>query len=500
MSDKLLFKSNEWTFSAMHDVLEAAEKMGRDELKSNLMPNKVEVITADQMLENYVSHGLPIHYHHWSHGKSFLQQKQAYDGGMMGLAYEIVINTKPCIAYCMENNSMAMQALVIAHASVGHNDFFTNNYLFRQWTDPEAVIDYLIFAREYIRKCEERYGMDEVETLLDSCHALRYQSFDFRKRVQPLTEAQEQERQNKLLEALESERSEFDDLIVKAEANEKDAEERGVLKEPEENILYFLEKKSTILKPWQREVLRIIRTIQQYFYPQMQTQVGNEGWATFTHHYLLNRMYDEGLIPEGALLECMASHSGVTYQQEMTPNFNPYALGFAMYTDIRRMCENPTDEDREWFPNLVGKNWVEECRFAMENFRDESFIEQYLSPKVMRDFRMFTINDNANKRELEVEAIHNDAGYRRVRKQLADSYRLEARIPQLRVVKADMRGDRTLVIEHQAYGGVILDDDSVSRVIQHIAHLWGYNVIIRSVDDDGTELAEAELIMDKEDE
>lgn len=488
----LIFKSNEWTFPAMERVLEEAAKIGQEELGAKLGRNKIEVITADQMLENYVSHGLPIHYHHWSFGRSFLQQKQAYDGGQMGLAYEIVVNTDPVIAYCMENNSMAMQTLVIAHASIGHHDFFRNNYLFQHWTDPEAVIDYLIFARDYIKKCEERYGIDEVEELLDSAHALRYQSFDFRKRAQPLTEAQEQERQHKLMEALESERSEFDDLIAKPKDGEAAEHDRGVLKEPEENILYFLEKNSQILKPWQREILRIVRTIQQYFYPQMQTQIGNEGWATFTHHYILNRMYDKGLITEGALLECMTSHSGVTYQQEMSPNFNPYALGFAIYTDIKRMCENPTDEDREWFPNLVGKNWVEECRFAMENFRDESFIEQYLSPKVMRDFRMFMINDDASKMNYEVSAIHNEAGYRKVRKQLAEAQRLENKVPQLRVIKADMRGDRKLVIEHQAYGGVVLDEKSLNPVIQHIAHLWGYNVVIRSVQD-GAELCETEV-------
>ncbi len=47
----------------------------------------------------------------------------------MGLAYELVINSNPCISYLMEENTMAMQALVIAHACYGHNSFFKNNYL-----------------------------------------------------------------------------------------------------------------------------------------------------------------------------------------------------------------------------------------------------------------------------------------------------------------------------------------------------------------------------------
>ena len=82
---------------------------------------------------------------------------------MQGLAYEIVINSNPCIAYLMEENSMTMQALVIAHACYGHNSFFKGNYLFRQWTDADGVLDYLVFARKYVMDCEDRYGIDAVE-------------------------------------------------------------------------------------------------------------------------------------------------------------------------------------------------------------------------------------------------------------------------------------------------------------------------------------------------
>ena len=45
---------------------------------------------------------------------------------------------------------MTMQTLVIAHAAFGHNHFFKNNYLFRQWTDADGILDYLTFARDYV--------------------------------------------------------------------------------------------------------------------------------------------------------------------------------------------------------------------------------------------------------------------------------------------------------------------------------------------------------------
>ncbi|NRF50314.1 SpoVR family protein, partial [Pseudomonas stutzeri] len=164
-------EGSEWTFELIQRydeaIAEAAEEYGLD-----TYPNQIEVITSEQMLDAYASAGLPIGYPHWSYGKEFIRNEQFYRRGMQGLAYEIVINSNPCIAYLMEENSMAMQALVIAHACYGHNSFFKGNYLFRQWTDADSILDYLVFARKYVMDCESRYGIDAVEALLDSCHAL----------------------------------------------------------------------------------------------------------------------------------------------------------------------------------------------------------------------------------------------------------------------------------------------------------------------------------------
>jgi hypothetical protein len=115
---------------------------------------------------------MPLFYKHWSFGKHFAQHEVVYRKGMRGLAYEIVINSNPCISYIMEENTATMQALVIAHAAFGHNHFFKNNYLFRQWTDANGILDYLDFAKAYISGCEERYGQAAVEQLLDAAHAL----------------------------------------------------------------------------------------------------------------------------------------------------------------------------------------------------------------------------------------------------------------------------------------------------------------------------------------
>src|SRR6185295_14855187 len=112
------------------------------------------------------------------YGKEFIRNEQAYRRGMQGLAYEIVINSNPCIAYLMEENTMTTQALVIAHASYGHNSFFKGNHLFRQWTAADAILDYLVFARHYVMQCEERHGATAVEEVIDACHALMQHGVD----------------------------------------------------------------------------------------------------------------------------------------------------------------------------------------------------------------------------------------------------------------------------------------------------------------------------------
>src|SRR3712207_4216681 len=196
-------EQSEWTFElieAIHDeIRRVANNFGLD-----TYPNQLEVITAEQMMDAYASVGMPVSYAHWSFGKHFLATEKSYKRGHMGLAYEIVINSNPCIAYLMEENSLPMQALVIAHASYGHNSFFKGNYLFRTWTDAEAIIDYMVFAKHYIAECEQRYGVEEVELLLDSCHALQNHGVDRYKRPARLSMTEERERQEERERYLQS--------------------------------------------------------------------------------------------------------------------------------------------------------------------------------------------------------------------------------------------------------------------------------------------------------
>src|SRR5690348_2900710 len=171
-AERPLFEGADWEFGTIQRVHEAIEKVALNDLGLDVYPNQIEIISAEQMLDAYSSISMPLFYKHWSFGKHFARNEALYRKGWQGLAYEIVINSNPCVVYIMEKNSATMQATVLAHAAFGHNHFFKNNYVFRQWTDADGILDYLAFAKSYIAKCEDHHGVSEVERVLDAAHAL----------------------------------------------------------------------------------------------------------------------------------------------------------------------------------------------------------------------------------------------------------------------------------------------------------------------------------------
>jgi spore cortex formation protein SpoVR/YcgB (stage V sporulation) len=485
MKPGLLFAESDWDFDKLKTTYNAVEEIALKDLGLDVYPNQIEIISSEQMLDAYSSHGMPLMYRHWSFGKHFARDEQLYRRGYTGLAYEIVINSDPCIAYLMEENTMTMQALVMAHACFGHNHFFKNNYLFRQWTDAEGILSYLDFAKKYISKCEDEYGHDDVEKILDSAHALMDQGVFRYNRPPRLSEA---DRAAKLAMRAEHEQKTFNDIwrtLPTLEEDDDEAEERQHevqnIKLPEENLLYFIEKASPVLKPWQRELVRIVRHIGQYFYPQRQTKVMNEGCATFVHHYIMSELFNQSRITEGSMMEFLHSHSSVVFQPDFDdPRYsgiNPYALGFAMMEDIKRMSEAPTEEDKRWFPEIAGAgDWRAVLKDAWANYRDESFILQYLSPTVMRRMRMFALHDNAEDPHVQISAIHDDMGFRDVRERLAHMYDLGMHEPNIQVISADLEGDRMLTLKHTVHNGRTLDPKTKEDVLWHVHHLWGHKV------------------------
>ena len=492
MKRKPLSVGAEWTFELLQRYDEEIARVAKG-FQLDTYPNQLEIITAEQMMDSYASVGMPIGYHHWSFGKHFVTVEKNYQRGQMGLAYELVINSNPCIAYLMEENTMAMQALVIAHACYGHNSFFKNNYLFKMWTSADAIIDYLVFARHYISECEERYGIDDVETLLDACHALMNYGVDRYKHPTALSIQEEKIRQQNREVYLQTQVNELWRTLPQTKMTDHLEEKTRFPEEPQENILYFIEKNAPLLKPWEREVVRIVRKIAQYFYPQGQTKVMNEGWACFWHYTLLHALYDEGKLTDEFMLEILQTHTNVIYQPPYnSPYFNginPYTLGYHMMQDIKRISENPTDEDRHWFPHLAHGDWLTNMHEAMRNFKDESFIAQYLSPHVIRSLKLFDVVDDDTNPDIRVAAIHDEQGYQRIREGLSSQYNLANIDLDIQVFSVDREGDRTLTLHYTQHDRAPLAK-TTAEVLKQVHHLWKFPVILKTIDPNGNIMEE----------
>jgi stage V sporulation protein R len=393
-----------------------------------------------------------------------------------------------------------MQTLVIAHAAFGHNHFFKNNYVFRQWTDAVGILDYLDFAKGYVAQCEERHGRAAVEQTLDAAHALMSHGVD-RYPGKKKLDLRAEEQRAKDRRSLEE--SAFNDLWrtipvgpLKSEQELSADRRRALLGLPQENLLYFIEKSAPRLQPWQRELVRIVRHIAQYFYPQIQTKVMNEGTATYVHYRIMTRLHEQGRITDGNFLEFLQSHTNVVFQPDFDDprfsGFNPYALGFAMMKDIERIVTDPDDEDRAWFPDIAGtKDVMAVLRDIWANYRDESFISQFLSPRLMRHMRMFHLHDDpAETAGIRVDAIHDERGYRRVRRELARQYDVGLIDPNIEIVDVDLAGDRRLLLRHAVVDGAQLQERDAKLVLAQLASLWSYDVALQEVDAAGAVLKE----------
>lgn len=485
---KKILSKPDWNENTIEIFSEIIDRITIEHLGLTTYPNQFEIVSSEQLLDAYALIGLPISYNHWKFGKEYVINNNNYKKGRMGLSYEMVINSNPCISYNLEDNTTCLMTLVYAHVQ-GHNHFFKNNYVFKQWTQADSIIDYMVFAKEFIAKCEEKYGYEEVEMTLDACHALMNYGVDKYKKPRKLSTKEEGER---LQKKLEDDRILLNDLWRTIPKDEKEKlKERRFPDQPEENILYFIEKNSPKLRGWQREIVRIVRKTAQYFYPQGQTKVINEGCATFTHYEIINKMYDEGYLSDGFMQEFYHNHSNVIFQPGFDSKFysglNPYTLGFNIFQDLKRMSLDPTKEDIEWFPHIAGKgNWSENFKYIVENFKDETFVLQYLSPKVIRDMRLFEIDDQMENSYYEVSSIHNENGYKKVRESLSQSYNRSRYVPDIQIFDVDVFGDRTLTLEHTPINKRGLDSNGIRKVLPYVEHLWGFPVRII---ENGKELA-----------
>lgn len=411
------------------------------ELGLDFYPQEYEIIGFNEMLgyEAYV--GMPSRYPHWSFGKAYEKSKTLYSLNLTGLPYEMVINSNPCLAYLMKDNTLLLQILTMAHV-YGHNDFFKNNRLFKEGTKAKYSLEMFKLDADIIREYinSPGIGYEKVERILDASHAIRYNVG----RVIGKKERSREEIQKSLVEEYERKLDSRGILDDKKEITPPDLDRIPI--EPYDDVVGFIIKYGK-LSDWEKDILKIVKRETEYFLPQVETKIMNEGWASYWHYTILNELHLE----EGLHFEFLKRHNDVV--APILGGINPYYIGFKIFEDL---------------DNRYGREKIFEVR---EIERDASFLRRYLTLDLCKELNLFQYG----KRNFDyvIEEVSDEDGWTKIRDQLAFTAGLGS-IPYIRVIDLNTK-DNTLTLEH-IYDGRELDIVYAKNTLKYLQSLWGYSV------------------------
>jgi stage V sporulation protein R len=426
-------------------------------------PQEFEICDHSQMLAYMAYSGMPSHYPHWSYGKSYEKLKTLYDYGVQGLPYEMVINSSPALAYLMRDNTLCLQILTIAHV-YGHNDFFKNNFTFKS-TRAEFTIGTFKAHADRVRHYVDtpNIGLEKVESFLDAAHALSVQC----RRNLAVKKLSEEDERERLVAAAEPPYDPFQRIHRRQEASEPDL--RRVPPVPDEDVLLFIRDHNPFLQEWEKDLLTIVHEEAQYFIPQIETKIMNEGWASFWHKRILDALE----LPQDLHLEFLVRHNQVV--RRIPGQLNPYHLGLRLWEDIERRGNDPTPEERETLPpGKTGRDLLFETR---EVDRDASFLRRWLHEQLMRDLDLFRYEAKGD--DFVVSEVSDEDGWRAVKDTLVKSVGM-GQVPVIRVEDADYGRNRTLLLLH-AHDGRDLQLEYAEKTLGYLHRLWGRDVVLETV-------------------
>jgi stage V sporulation protein R len=434
-----------------------------DEFGLTYYPQEFEVCDHFQMLGAMAYSGMPSHYPHWSYGKSYEKLKTLYDHGVSGLPYEMVINSNPCLAYLMRDNSLCLHILTIAHV-YGHNDFFKSNFTFKS-TRADFTLNLFKVHADRIRSYQEdpSIGHEKVEAVLDAAHALALQC---RRNagIRKLTPAEQRDR---ALAAARPRNDPFQSLHRRREYQAPDLHK--VPLEPDEDLLLFIRDHNPYLSDWEEDLLTIVHEGAQYFIPQIETKIMNEGWATYWHREIMNSLD----LPQSLYLEFLVHHNQVVSPRP--GDINPYHLGLKVWDYIRRRYDEPTPEEIEKYgpPEKGGKEKIFEVR---DVDRDVSFLRRFLTEELMRELDLFQYQPRGD--DLVITETSDEESWRDVKETLLKSVGT-GQIPVIKVEDADYGSNRVLYLRHY-HDGRDLQLEYASKTLSYLYQLWGRTVVLET--------------------
>ncbi|MFZ5592463.1 MAG: SpoVR family protein [Bacillota bacterium] len=448
------------------------------------------------------AYGMPTRFTHWTFGKAYQKMKTHYDYNLSRI-YELVINTDPCYAFLLEGNSLVQNKLVMAHV-LGHSDFFKNNAYFKP--TPKNMIESMAAAAERFRSYEFKYGREKVEKFLDAVISIQ-EHIDPRRYIkaqadergdendtcgycgggchgdradsarscsggcqtggascggQPTAGRKSKRKKNQLRE------TPYDDLwnLDKTDLPVEEEKPKKIPPTPEKDLLLFLLHHARDLDDWQQDIISVIRQEMLYFWPQMETKIMNEGWATYWHLRIIREID----LPENEALDFAKMHAGVIQASKM--HLNPYLLGLKIFEDIEKRWDNPSEEEKEKYdrPGGQGREKIFEVR---ETENDISFIRNYLTRELIEEMDLYLF------KKIGYDWKITDKNWEVVRDHIVASM-TNCGYPYIVVEDGDYgkRGD--LYLRHQ-FEGTELDVFYLEKTLPMVYHIWGRQVHLETV-------------------
>ncbi len=450
-----------------------------------------EVVDADDLNEIAAYGGFPTRYPHWSFGMQYEELKKSYEYGLSKI-YEMVINNDPCYAYLMRCNHTVDQKLVMAHV-YGHCDFFKNNAYFAHTS--RKMMDEIANHAARIRRYVERFGEDEVEAFMDKClsiddlidiHSVAIKrrddasKYDFTALDEPeRTETEDTPR-------FKAKGYMADYINPRPENKPSDAEETKAAsrilhfpERPEKDVLLFLIEHAP-MKNWQRDILSIIRDEAYYFFPQAQTKILNEGWASYWHSTIMTQK----VLEPSEVIDYADHHSGT--MATSSRRLNPYKLGIELLRDIERRWnmgqfgpewENCDDMEkkRTWDKQLgLGRQKIFEVR---KIHNDITFIDTFLTPEFCKEHNLFSFSYQEQTKNYVIESRE----FHKIKQRLLFSLTNFGK-PWIYVIDGNHRNRGELLLRHEHHG-IDLKLDEARDVLANLQYIWARPVHLETVCD-----------------
>jgi stage V sporulation protein R len=447
---------------SLAEITEIAKGFGLD-----FYPMRYEICPAE-IIYTFGAYGMPTRYSHWSFGKNFHRMKTQYDLGLSKI-YELVINSDPCYAFLLDGNSLIQNKLIVAHV-LAHCDFFKNNARFSKTN--RNMVESMSATAERVRQYELEYGTEAVEQFIDAVLAIQ-------EHVDPILNMpyrQAQKRQGNSKPSAAPLRTEhktgYEDLWDIDGRNDVVPEKNEPKKfppHPEKDILLFIEEYAPYMEEWQRDILTMLRDEMLYFWPQMETKIMNEGWASYWHQRILRELD----LTEEETIEYSKLNSSVV--QPSRQSLNPYYLGLKIFEDIEKHWDNPTPEEkkRHGRQSSEGRRKIFEVR---EYESDTSFIRNYLNKDLVDDLDLYIFEKKGPEWKI------TDKSWEHIRDQLVYS-RVNGGFPYLVVDDGDYQRNGELYLSH-AFEGMELDLKYIEKTLPYVYQLWGKPIHLQTMVED----------------